>query len=149
MVDSKEKGARAESKVRDELRKHTGHDWQRVPLSGALDARLGLKGDIFIPNKKNIYCIEVKHYKDDHLNSKVLTGKNPQLIEWWEQAIREAKQTHKKPLLIFKHDRSKIFVAFEEPHLDDGKFLNVNYNKYNFYICLLDDFLKLNIEWIE
>ncbi len=112
MVDSREKGARAEAALVKLLKQHTKHNWKRVPGSGALHEDHGLKGDVYVPNEHNYYAIEVKHYKDCQLTSKVLTDKNPMLLQWWEQAERQAKQTDKKPILFFKHDRSKWFVAF-------------------------------------
>lgn len=114
MVDSKAKGARAESKVKDELRALTKLDWQRTPLSGALASNHKLKGDLYIPDHNNKYCVEVKHYADDHLTSKLLTDKVPQFTDWWLQTLREAAEVKKTPLLIFKFDRSKLFVAFQE-----------------------------------
>ena len=72
MVDSRAKGAAGERQVRDVLRSRTGLDWQRVPLSGALEY---MKGDLFIPNAHNNYCVEVKFYKDSHFNDKILTNK--------------------------------------------------------------------------
>lgn len=113
MVDSRQKGARAETQAKEKLKSHTGLNWQRVPGSGALDEKHGLKGDLYVPNEKNIYCVEVKHYKDDHLTSKVLTGKNPQLLEWWKQTVRESNQVDRTPFLLFKYDRSKWFVMLE------------------------------------
>jgi len=143
MVDSKEKGARAELLVRDTLRKHTGLQFERTPLSGALDARYGLKADLYIPNAINIYAIEIKHYREDHISSKILTDKNPQLIKFWEQTIREAKETNKVPLLIFKFDRSKLFVAFNDI-IPSGEYnyFYTEINKHQFYIAVLDDWLK-------
>lgn len=143
MIDSKEKGSRAELLVRDLLRKHTGLQFERTPMSGALDQRYGLKGDLYVPNKENVYAIEIKHYKDDHISSKILTDKSPQIIKFWEQTTREAEQVSKIPLLIFKFDRSKIFVAFNDK-IPQG---NYNYlytelqGQYKFYITLLEDWL--------
>lgn len=114
MVDSKAKGRTAELKARDILRKYTGLPWERTPMSGALNAIHGLKGDVYIPNSKNTFSVEVKAYKDDHLTSKILTGKNPQFYEWWDQACRQADECRKLPLLIFKYNRSKWFVATGE-----------------------------------
>jgi hypothetical protein len=114
MVDSRQKGRTAELKCRDELRKLTGLMWERTPMSGALDAKHMMKGDIYVPQVDTIYCIEVKHYKDDHVDTKLITGKNPMLLTWWAQAVREAGQMNKEPLLVFKHDRSKWFVAFKD-----------------------------------
>ena len=49
MIDSRAKGRAAELKCRDELRKLTGLMWERTPMSGALDAKHKLKGDIYVP----------------------------------------------------------------------------------------------------
>lgn len=138
---SKEKGNRGETLAKDILRKHTKLNWERTPLSGALDEKHGLKSDIYIPNEHNIYAIEVKFYEEDHLTSKILTGKNPQLIEWWKQALRQADQVGRKPLLIFKHNRSKMFVAYEEMPNTSIDFVYLNVGNYEVYISLLEDWL--------
>ena len=57
MVDSREKGARAELAVKKELIRLTGLAFQRVPGSGALAPVHGLKGDPYIPNEENLYAI--------------------------------------------------------------------------------------------
>ncbi len=142
MVDSREKGARAETVVRDELRTLTGHKWERVPGSGALDEKHGLKGDLYIPQKDNVYAVEVKHYAEDHFNSGLFTDKNPQLIEWWKQAKRQATQVGKKPLLLFKHDRSKIFAAYEDMPSGDYRLAFITVLDYNFYISKLTDWIS-------
>ena len=141
MVDSRDKGARAELAVRDVMRKATGLKWERVPGSGALDEKHGLKGDLYVPGEKNLYAVEVKHYADDHLTSAVLTGKNPQLLEWWKQAIRQGTQISKMPLLIYKFDRSKIFAAFTEMPSADYRNLYLSIDGYEFYTSLLDEYL--------
>ena len=88
MVDSRAKGAAGERQVRDVLRKYTDLEWQRVPHSGALSF---MKGDLFVPNTHNNYCVEVKFYKHSHFNDKVLTNSTNQFISWWEQTTRQAK----------------------------------------------------------
>jgi hypothetical protein len=111
MIDSRAKGRTAELKARDELRKLTGLTWERTPMSGALDAKHKLKGDVYVPQTNIKYCVEIKHYADDHISTKLITSKNPTFMEWWAQTVREANQMDKKPLLIFKHNRSKWFAA--------------------------------------
>lgn len=140
-VDSRAKGARAETQVRDRLREATSLQWERVPSSGALDAKHGLKGDLYVPNEKNLYSIEVKHYADDQLTSSVLTAKDPILLQWWEQAVRQGLQVSKEPLLIFKYDRSKIFVAFNDEPTELYNYIVISAQEYYFYIALLDDWL--------
>lgn len=141
MVDSRQKGARAENEAKGLLRRHTDLPWERVPGSGALSAQHKLKGDLYIPEHKNVYCVEVKHYKEDHLTSKILTDKTPQVSKWWEQAERQANQVGQKPLLIFKFDRSKFFVAFRSTEtIIDYRYLY--YNEEDILIAKLEDWLK-------
>jgi Holliday junction resolvase len=144
MVDSRAKGARAEADLVKKLKEHTKLEWKRIPLSGALDAAHGLKGDLYVPNEKNKYCIEVKHYADDHLTSKTLTDKTPQIESWWQQTIREAGEIKREPLLIFKFDRSKWFVgSLVEPIDASYRYIKLRLVKYpDVSICLLDDWLK-------
>jgi Holliday junction resolvase len=140
---SRDKGARAETVVRDALRKLTGLNFERVPGSGALDEKHFLKGDLYLPNLPNVFCIEVKHYKDDTLDSKILSGKNPQLIEFWKQTTRQALQVKRLPLLIFKHDRSKLFVGYEAlPSTDEYNHVFISCNGYEFFVSLLEDWIK-------
>jgi len=141
MVDSRAKGSRAEHVVKDLLTKITDLNWQRIPMSGALDATHGLKGDIYIPVEYNTFCVEVKSYKDDHISSALLTSKKSQIEKWWEQTLRQAFEVEKKPLLFFKYDRSKIFVAtLHKPVYIDNY---IYHNKLELYIMVAEDWLLL------
>lgn len=142
MVDPRAKGARAETVIRDKLRELTELNWERVPSSGALDPKHGLKGDLYVPNEKNLYCVEVKHYAEDHLTSSILTAKEPQLVTWWQQAVRQGKQVNKSPLLVFKHDRSKMFCAFMDMPTELDRFISVCANDHYFNVAILEDFIK-------
>ena len=141
MVDSRAKGARTETVVRDALKKHTGLAWERVPGSGALDPKHQLKGDLYVPGRTNMWCVEVKGYAEDHVSSALLTGKNPQLIEFWKQSVRQGHQVNKKPLLAFKFDRSKIFAAFLDMPTTNYRYLFVSVDEHEFYVALLEDWL--------
>lgn len=150
MTDSRAKGSRAELVVRDYLRELTGLNWERVPMSGALSPIHQLKGDLYLVNCNNNYCIEVKHYADDHFTSKLLTSKTPQLIEWWEQTVREAMEVDKEPLLIFKFDRSKLFVAYEMKPTVEYNYTHINVNGYSFNVSLLNDWIsKEKPQWLR
>jgi hypothetical protein len=143
MVDSRAKGARTETVVRDLLRKYTKLVWERVPGSGALDPKHQLKGDLYVPGRTNLYCVEVKGYAEDHLTSAVLTGKSPQLIQFWEQSVRQGLQVSKKPLLIFKFDRSKVFVAFSDmPSTEKYRWMFLNIDGHEMYVALLEEWLQ-------
>lgn len=141
VVDARAKGARTETTVRDLLKKHTNLGWERVPGSGALDPKHLLKGDLYVPGRTNLYCTEVKGYAEDHLTSALLSGKNPQLIEFWKQSIRQGIQVAKKPLLIFKFNRSKVFAAYSDMPSSSYRYLFVSVDTHEFYVSLLEDWL--------
>ena len=139
MVDPRAKGAEGERQVRDLLRKHTELEFQRVPMSGALDF---MKGDIFLPNMHNNYCIEVKFYKDSHFSDKVLTAKKSNVfIHWWNQTIEQAKKAGAKPALFFKYNRSKIFVAQKDKPENGLDYMYVSF--LGCYVSLAQDWLIL------
>ena len=109
MVDVRAKGARGEYLVRDMLRVHTGHQFERIPSSGALAY---LKGDLYVPGEKNRFCIEVKNYANSPFNDKIFTApKTNNLLNWWRKIVSQAKTMEQTPLLFFKYDRSKVFVT--------------------------------------
>ena len=109
MVDSRAKGARGEYLVRDMLREHSNLQFERVPNSGALEY---LKGDLYIPHEKNIYCIEVKNYAESPLSDRIFTQKKTNnLIKWWKKLIIQAEGGNQTPLLFFKYNRSPIYVV--------------------------------------
>lgn len=147
-TQSKEKGSRAEVTVRDMLRKYTGLQWERTPLSGALDKVHQLSGDVYIPGEKNKYTVEVKHYKDSVINHLLLTGENHTLKQWWNQTQREAKENKNLPLLVFKHDRSKLYVARSCFLADDIARLTIERSDFYLEIALFEDWLKTKPEFI-
>lgn len=137
MVDSRAKGARGEYLVRDLLRDITDLQFERVPNSGALEY---LKGDLYVPHKTNIYCIEVKFYKESPLCDKIFTQeKTNNLARWWRKLCLQATQGDQNPLLFFKYNRSKVFVCTEvKPE-------NTRY----MYIDWLNCYIMLAEEWLE
>lgn len=144
MIDSRAKGARGELKVRDVLRELTGLKWERTPGSGAYSQSHGLKGDVYVPGTTNLFTVEVKSYEEDQMTSKMFNDSS-KLLDWWEQAYRQAGQNMNLPLLIFKYDRSKIFVAYPEgewPAKNMYNNISVNIKSYHFNIALLEDFIK-------
>ena len=136
MVDSRAKGAEGEKQVRELLRKHTGLEFQRVPMSGALPF---MKGDLFIPDTAMNYCIEVKFYKNTHFDDKVLTNKSSVFGSWWNQAEEQAKKTSRKPLLFFKYNRSKIFVGTRDMPENTRHFMYVGH--LNCYVLVAENWL--------
>lgn len=142
MVNSRNKGMRAEYAVRDLLREYTGMGWERVPTSGALEHT---KGDIFIPNTKQHAIIEVKHYKDSALNDKILTATTNNLVNWWTKLKHQATQAKGDPLLFYKYDRSKWFVAVGHKPSAVKKYLDIPF--LGCYTMLAEDWMRN--EWKE
>ncbi|QKN84899.1 D14 protein [Vibrio phage AG74] len=117
MADSRDKGKRGEYQIRDLLREKTEMEWERVPGSGGFGASHGLKGDIYLPHatgRMSKFAIEVKWYKDEHLNSNIMKTSNTQLDKWLDQTYREAGQMNAKPMLVFKKDRGDWIVCIDE-----------------------------------
>ena len=136
---SKQKGATFELKVSKILTEHFGIKCVRVPLSGALS---WIKGDVFFPEKMETfeYCIECKFYEKLDFNS-LITAKSNDIFKFWDQTTSQAKKMNKKPLLIFKWNRSKEFIAWDDKLILETQ-LEVKAFKYNFKIGLLKDWLN-------
>ena len=138
MVDSRAKGARGEYLVRDMLREHTGHQFERVPSSGALEY---LKGDLYVPHAKNKFCIEVKNYESSPLTDKIFTApKTNNLIQWWRKLEKQAEGGNQEPLLFFKYNRSPVFVVTAEPPEKTKEYM---------FICFLQCFVLLAEVWLK
>jgi hypothetical protein len=133
------KGSAYEAKIALLLTKEFGKEFRRVPLSGAIDY---LKGDIWMPHDTAWfpYCIECKHYKEIEWNN-LLTAKSTDMYSFWAQTVREAEVMNKKPLLIFRWNRSKDFVAFNDD-LQVDSYVEVKAFDHHFKITLLSDWLK-------
>lgn len=137
-LDSRAKGRTAEYKVRDTLRKHTGlSHWERVPLSGAGH----IKGDVYLSNERNRYCIEVKSYAEDQINSNVLNDSNSQLEKFWAQATREAEEMNAEPILVFKKNRGKWIIATENSEMVTPELIFQPDSGTVLYIYLFDTWL--------
>ena len=142
MVDSRAKGQRGEYLVRDMLRDASGLQFERVPSSGALAY---LKGDLYIPDANNAFCIEVKNYEKSPLSDKVFTNKTNYLLLWWEKIVKQAELKLQQPLLFFKYSRSKVFVVTAiKP--ENTKYMHISWLEC--YVCLAEEWLeKETMEW--
>jgi Holliday junction resolvase len=135
MPNSRQKGAVGEELVRKLLRTDTGLGFERVPGSGSGK----IKGDLYIPEVKNAFCIEIKNYADSPLNDKIFTSKTNNLNLWWTKLCQQSKLVGQKPLLFFKYNRSKVFVVTDIKPENTKRFL---------YISWLNCYSLLYEEWI-
>lgn len=136
---SKAKGSAFESKIKDKLNEEFPNiQFERVPLSGSISY---LKGDIWTPHDTASWpwCIEAKHYAEIDW-SNLLTAKTSDLHNFWKQAVREAETMKKLPLLIFRWDRSKDYVAYNDQIKVDN-YVEICSFGNQFKIALLDDWI--------
>ena len=136
---SKIKGSTFEAKIRDILTEQLKIKFERTPLSGSISY---LKGDLWVPSdtKGFEYIIECKHYSELEFNN-LLTAKSTDILEFWRQALDEAKTMNKNPLVIFRWNRSKDFILWNtDINLDH----QVEYKVFGYYfkMGLLVDWLK-------
>ena len=136
---SKLKGSAYEAKIKDRLNEEFPNiRFERVPLSGSISY---LKGDIWTPHDtaKWPWCIEAKHYAELEWNN-LLTAKTTDILNFWRQTIREAETMKKAPLLVFRWNRSKDFVAYNDS-IEIDSYIEVKSFDCHFKIALLDDWL--------
>ena len=107
MVSPRQKGIRGEQQVLSILNRLTEEEWTTTPGSGSGK----IKGDLQVIGKYNLFCVEVKFYKDCGFNSKIYTQKSNNIYKWWSKLCKQAKDMKQEPLLIFRENHGKFFVA--------------------------------------
>lgn len=135
MVNSRRKGHDAEIKAAAMLKRITGHEFVQTPGSGSGK----IKGDLMVEHKKNLFCIEIKHYKDMGFNHKVFTQKSNVFVNWWSKLCKQSEQMNQEPLLIFKENHSQWYVATTRKPLYK-KHMYINW--LGCYVTLADKFLE-------
>ena len=135
---SKTKGSAFEAKIRDILTEELNIKFERMPLSGSISY---LKGDLWVPSDTASfpYTIECKHYAELEFNN-LLTAKTTDILEFWKQAMEEAKVMNKKPLLIFRWNRSKDFICWDSD-IELEHQIEYKVFGYKFKMGLLSDWL--------
>ena len=116
-----------------------GKEFKRVPLSGAISY---LKSDIWLPSDTAAwpFSVECKSYADIEWNN-LLTAKSTEIHDFWRQVHKDAITMNKKPLLIFKWNRSKEFAAYDDFSIECESYLEVKAFEKNFRIALLTEWL--------
>lgn len=138
MTNSRQKGRAAQLKVLKLLNQKTGKSFMQTPGSGSGV----IKGDLYYPKCK--FCIEIKHYAQSPFNDKILTSKSNNFLLWWNKLVQQSKG--KKPLLIFKYNRSKQFVGTNIKPTNVKNYIDIPFIKC--YVMLLQQWLqKEKIQW--
>lgn len=135
---SKAKGSAFELKIAKLLTEEFGKEFRRTPLSGALE---WMKGDLIVIDDTAWFpwTIECKHYAEIDW-SNLLTAKSSDLHTFWQQTLRESKIMQRKPLLIFRANRSKDYVAYDD-HIKVDDYVEINSFGNRFKISLLDQWI--------
>jgi hypothetical protein len=110
---AKNAGAKFERDTAKILGAWWGFPFHRTPGSGSLhwSKSNNVAGDIVTPPEANCpYSIECKHHNSEWTleNAMMNTG---DIKHWWSQCVSDALSVDKVPMLIFKRNRSKTFVA--------------------------------------
>lgn len=109
-------------------------------------------GDIVCTNEDEIgkrlrVNIECKNYANVETVSNLLG--NSKIIDWYAESEVDSKKTGKIPVLIFKWNRTDIFIASEFLPDEVTKLLMVRDDGSKIKIGLLTDALKIPEFWIE
>ena len=107
MVNPRQKGNRGEQQVIAILDRVTQEKWEQTPGSGSGK----IKGDLRVHGKHNIFCVEVKFYKNVGFDAKIFTQKSNNFFKWWRKICKQAQQMKQEPLLVFRENHGKFFVA--------------------------------------
>lgn len=108
MSNSRRKGAKAERVASKVISKWTGKGFSKTPASGGLNWKKSfVAGDVVCTTEGHFcpFCFEVKSYSKidfSHLiNPKI---KDPEILDFWAQAKRDAEKVNKIPMLMMRYN---------------------------------------------
>ena len=137
---SKAKGTTFETAMVKLLTQELGMEFKRMPLSGAISY---LKSDLWVPSDTAAwpFSTECKSYAEIEWNN-LLTAKSTELHEFWRQVLKDAETMKKKPLLLFKWNRSKPYAGYNDFTIECESYVEIKSFGHNFRIALLTDWLE-------
>lgn len=158
-VNGKQKGNGFErdiaNKLSDRFKEHLGLDqgFRRNPDSGSFfggknqqrtethDTEFAVFGDLICPRtfKWNIEC---KNYKDAPSFDLIIKRNVKEWDKWLAQNEQDAVNAEKKPILIVKYNRTKIWAAIPTSENTEGLTPIITYKDYQ--IFTLDEILELD-----
>lgn len=107
-VNSKRKGNKFELSISKWLTRWTGYKFQRTPYSGANHFNRELASDIMCADPKHQFkckiSVECKSYKEIKFEHILLGNKSSDINRFWAQASRDAKRSHKVPILCMRYN---------------------------------------------
>jgi|TARA_B110000977_G_C11090088_1_gene496387 hypothetical protein len=136
VVNSRQKGAKAEALVANMLTRHTQLPFVGTPGSGSGK----IKGDLYLTHKINKFLIEVKFYRDDAVTTKIFTNKSNNFVQWWAKARQQAELCNQEPLLFFKANHAQFFVSTVRKPQKLEQYMHLPW--LDAYICLAEKWLE-------
>lgn len=121
-VNSIRKGKSFERDCAKLLTEALGIPIVRIPQSGAFSTVHSTPmwaGDLMCsdPGKDVPFVFEAKFYREADLHH-IISSKNPKIVEWIRQAVRESSHTGKVPVVLYKYNRSNaVFAVFRRDDL--------------------------------
>jgi len=120
MVNSKAKGSRNERNVSKLMQDWSGYEFARTPQSGGLHwKKQYTSGDICCIDDKHghrfAFSIECKFHEELdllHLIDDTIGKKSNKILLFWDQAVGDAKQVNKTPLLFMRRNGMKAGMHF-------------------------------------
>ena len=135
MVNPRQKGNRGEQQVIAILDRVTQEKWEQTPGSGSGK----IKGDLRVHGKHNIFCVEVKFYKNVGFDAKIFTQKSNNFFQWWSKICKQAQQMKQEPLLVFRENHGKFFVATVREPKNTLRYMHIAW--LGAYVLILEDWL--------
>ena len=146
-VNSRRKGATFERELVTKLnKKFNSKEFSRTPGSGAfatthknLPPSLQIHGDLITPSNFK-FCIEAKN--GYNVNIYDLFKKRSELVNFITQAKRDAKNSKKQWLLIYKKTRKKALIVSDINQFPLASYIEIPHLRVSIY--LLDEVLRLD-----
>ena len=159
MVQSKRKGNKWERVVAKWLTTWSGYKFERNRAgSGSWWSNKDSVSDITCTDERHAHrckiSVECKSYKDIRFEHVLLGNKNCDIIDFWEQASRDAKRAHKVPILCMRYNsmpKNEFFFVissdmanpFESAIVETHMTLTIKKTGQTLMVFMASDVLKL------
>lgn len=142
--NSRQKGATYERDIAKILSKWCGIKLKRTPMSGGW----AKTGDITPVDPEEMvdfpFNIELKNRQGWDFKELIKGTNKRGIVDWWEQAVRDAKTSNRFPILIFTRVRDVNYCMVPSKFFKTVIGKNINSILWNGKrIFLLDDLLKV------
>lgn len=132
-----------------------GKNFETIGKLFGEDALKLFVGDVVPTNERDTgltfrFSVETKFYKTPDSFTGLVSG-TANVFKWMNESIEDARKIGKTPLLIFKWNRTDIYVAAISGMMDGLAVpkLTIKNVKISLDIYLLDDLLSIREFWVE